>query len=83
MKEIDFKDQVVFYNTLKRIYVAAKKGNINSKEVFAVPIYKCSVTNKWLLAGSRLIAYRFQDLYPIDLNSPYGNPGFPPYGIAA
>ena len=83
MKEIDLNEQAVFYNTLKRIYVAAKKEDIKSKEVLAVPIFKCPVTHKWLLVGSRLIAYRAQDLCPIELDSPYGNPGSPPYGIAA
>ncbi len=82
MKEIDLKEQTVFYNTWKRIYVAAKKRDINQKEILAVPIFKCPVSNKWLLAGSRLISYRVQDLCPIELDSPYGNP-LPPYGLAA
>ena len=66
MKEIDLKEEAVFYNTLKRIYVAAKKGYKNSKEILGVPAIKSADGNKWFTVGSRLTPYRLQDLFPVE-----------------
>ena len=72
MKEINLKEETVFYNTLKRIDVAAKRGYANSKEILGVPAIKCAVSNKWFTVGSRLTPYRLQDLFPVE-NGPKGD----------
>ncbi len=69
MEEIDLRKETVFFNVLKRIYVAAKRIKESSGDILGVPAIK-SADNKWFTVGSRLTLYRLQDLLPVDPDSP-------------
>ena len=70
MKEINPKDQAIYFNKAKRIHVAVDWNAVlhDRSKVMAIPVLKSSSTNKWMQIGTQSSDVNVLDLEPLAEN---------------